>query len=374
MNAEFAVKRDVTVAPGRRTVLFVDDEARVLKSMRAMFRRAYNVLIANSGEEALALLSDNDVDVIVSDQRMPGMTGVEVLKEVKARAPRAMRILLTGYADLEAVEASINEGEVFRYLTKPCPSDQLKEAVGLAAEIACRDGASAAAVDTEAPPRVLTEGDEIEEAPERTAGEVVAFEAPELIPMLALDEDSETAAPGVVELVSPQSPGEVDLLVLSQDPDMVEAVTQAVDQRHVVHVTSSTDEAVEVLERNPVGVVITDRAVDEDAIAKLTTQLKRHVPELVTIVASGRSDAQMLIDLINYGQIFRFLLKPLRGGQCRLSVDAAVTKHLNLVADPGLRRRHVVETNADLSDSVLGVVVSRLRKVRDRFFTAQTSA
>ena len=66
---------------------------------------------------------------------MPGMTGVEVLKQVKKLAPNAMRILLTGYADLQAIEASINEGEVFRYLTKPCPSDELKEAVSLAAGI-----------------------------------------------------------------------------------------------------------------------------------------------------------------------------------------------------------------------------------------------
>ena len=67
------------------------------------------------------------IDVIVSDQRMPSMTGVDVLREVKRRAPRAMRILLTGYADLTAIEASINEGEVFRYLTKPCPADVLRE-------------------------------------------------------------------------------------------------------------------------------------------------------------------------------------------------------------------------------------------------------
>ncbi len=110
--------------------------ARVLTSMRAMFRRDYEVLLANSGQEAIDLLRDHTVDVIVSDQRMPGMTGVEVLKAVKLLAPNAMRILLTGYADLKAIEASINEGEVFRYLTKPCPSEELKEAIGLAADIA----------------------------------------------------------------------------------------------------------------------------------------------------------------------------------------------------------------------------------------------
>ncbi|MCX7063478.1 MAG: response regulator, partial [Proteobacteria bacterium] len=127
------------VAVKRGTLLFVDDERRVLTSMRAMFRREYDVLLANSGQEAIDLLRDQRVDVIVSDQRMPGMTGVEVLKAVKHLAPNAMRILLTGYADLKAIEASINEGEVFRYLTKPCPSEELKEAIGLAAGIAFGD-------------------------------------------------------------------------------------------------------------------------------------------------------------------------------------------------------------------------------------------
>src|SRR5262245_62882510 len=90
----------------KHTILFIDDEQRVLTSMRAMFRREYEVLLANSGTEALDLLRDHTVDVIVSDQRMPGMTGVEVLKAVKRLAPNAMRILLTGYADLKAIEAS----------------------------------------------------------------------------------------------------------------------------------------------------------------------------------------------------------------------------------------------------------------------------
>jgi DNA-binding NtrC family response regulator len=199
------------------------------------------------------------------------------------------------------------------------------------------------------------------------------LESVELKSAALADELEEPSAPVQGGIL--QTPDQVDLLVLSQDADMVEAFTEAVDARHVVHATGSMEEAVAVLERNPVGVVITDRAVDEDAIATLTTQLKRHVPELVTIVASGRSDAQLLIDLINYGQIFRFLLKPLRGGQCRLSVDAAVTKHLDLMADPGLRRRHAVEAPTEPSqDGVFGVVFSRLRKVRNRFFAAGTPA
>ena len=99
-------------AQSRANLLFVDDERRVLNSMRAMFRRQYNIFLANSGEEALEVLESETIDVVVSDQRMPGMTGVEVLKAFKDHAPNAMRILLTGYADQQAIADSINEGEV----------------------------------------------------------------------------------------------------------------------------------------------------------------------------------------------------------------------------------------------------------------------
>ena len=88
----------------RPALLFVDDERRVLTSMRAMFRREYEVLLANSGDEAIEILASRDVHVVVSDQRMPEMTGVELLATVKAEYPGSMRILLTGYADLDAVE------------------------------------------------------------------------------------------------------------------------------------------------------------------------------------------------------------------------------------------------------------------------------
>ena len=136
-----AVDKEVEKMP---TIMFVDDEERVLKSMRAMFRRDYQVLLANSGEEALSLLADNVIDVVVSDQRMPHMTGVEVLSQIKQRSPDTVRILLTGYADLAAVEASLNEAEVYKYLMKPCPAEEVRGAV--AQGLALRDGLAGAQV------------------------------------------------------------------------------------------------------------------------------------------------------------------------------------------------------------------------------------
>ena len=123
--------------PGERArLLFVDDEQRVLNSMRIMFRRQFDLFLASHGAEALDIVKDKNIDVIVADHRMPRMTGVEVLSKVRAMSPRTVRILLTGYADLDAVEGSINESEVFRFLTKPCAPKQLRETIELAAKLA----------------------------------------------------------------------------------------------------------------------------------------------------------------------------------------------------------------------------------------------
>ena len=376
----------------RGTVLFVDDERRVLTSMRAMFRRDYEVLLANSGPEALDLLRDHEVDVIVSDQRMPGMTGVEVLKAVKHLAPNAMRILLTGYADLKAIEASINEGEVFRYLTKPCPSEQLKEAIGLAVDAALGD-----APEVEAPRPVRAASEPLARAASPASQTAANQAAPERPRVDAAREPIRNAARGAVAppphatvrrpVLTPiqrravqRDPNghvqprridadirDIDVLVLTRDAAMVAALETSLDGSHRLHRAQSLDEAVAALERHPIGVMLTDTAVNETQIATLTTTLKRHVPELVTIVASTRSDAQLLIDLINYGQIFRFLLKPLHGGQCRLSIESAVQKHRELTADPSARRRHSVAAREVTDDGVIGAVFTRIRRLRDRF-------
>ncbi|HNU56296.1 MAG TPA: ATP-binding protein, partial [Flavobacteriales bacterium] len=103
----------------RIRVLFVDDEENNLKAFRSTFRREMDVLLANSGPEALELLEREHVHVIISDQRMPGMTGSEFLTIARQRHPKSMRMLLTGFSDLEAVIAAVNEGGIHAYCTKP---------------------------------------------------------------------------------------------------------------------------------------------------------------------------------------------------------------------------------------------------------------
>lgn len=119
----------------RIRVLFVDDEEGNLKAFKASFRRDMDVLLANSGKDALEILERESVHVIISDQRMPGMTGSEFLTIARERHPRVMRMLLTGYADLEAVVSAVNNGGIYAYATKPWDENDLKLRIQQAFEI-----------------------------------------------------------------------------------------------------------------------------------------------------------------------------------------------------------------------------------------------
>lgn len=102
------------------TLLFIDDESNILSSLKRLFRPlGYTILTAESGPEGLALLEKEPVDLVICDMRMPQMTGAEVLEQIRNRWPDVVRILLTGYSDLESTVNAINRGEIYRYISKP---------------------------------------------------------------------------------------------------------------------------------------------------------------------------------------------------------------------------------------------------------------
>jgi response regulator RpfG family c-di-GMP phosphodiesterase len=111
--------------PSAITILYVDDEENNLFSFKATFRLKYKVFTALSGDEALQILAARQVHIIISDQRMPEMTGVEFLEKVLVNYPDPIRILLTGYADMTAVVDAVNKGKIFHYVTKPWKEEEL---------------------------------------------------------------------------------------------------------------------------------------------------------------------------------------------------------------------------------------------------------
>jgi len=116
-------------------ILFVDDEESMLTAMRRIFRREnYTILTAGSGPEALEILQKDPVNVIISDHRMPDMTGAELLRKIKALYPQIIRIMLTGHADVGAIMGAVNEGAVYKFITKPWNDEDLRLTVSLALE------------------------------------------------------------------------------------------------------------------------------------------------------------------------------------------------------------------------------------------------
>jgi DNA-binding NtrC family response regulator len=351
----------------RPRLLFVDDEQRVLNSMRIMFRRQFDLYLASHGAEALDIVKNKDIDVIVADHRMPKMTGVEVLSKVRTMSPRTVRILLTGYADLDAVEGSINDSEVFRFLTKPCAPKQLRETIELAAKLARE--APVPEPQAELSPHdtleIIMEADTVREVgpagatpePSRTSRtdvmEKPKFAATQPAPARTADTASrQKLATGL------------GIVVFSSDNEVIDTVQKSVRGRLPVYPAGNIVQVVKILTEHRPGVLVTDVSEDKATIQSMTARLKEHLPELVTIAVSQHRDVLDMVWLINHGQIFRFLRKPLSAGRCAISLQAALQHHRLLLKNPELVKRHEVDASQTSESGVMEGVLAKLKSMK----------
>ncbi|HEX7998561.1 MAG TPA: response regulator [Pyrinomonadaceae bacterium] len=118
----------------RYKIMVVDDEPANLRVLERLFRSDYEIVAANSGADALRLLQQHDVALIITDQRMPDITGIELLKRTASLRPHMVRIILTGYTDVETLVEAINSGHVYKYVTKPWNNEELRLTVSRALE------------------------------------------------------------------------------------------------------------------------------------------------------------------------------------------------------------------------------------------------
>jgi len=373
-------------AASRPKLLFVDDEQRVLNSMRIMFRRKFDLFLASHGAEALDIVKGEDIDVIIADHRMPQMTGVEVLTAVRTLSPRTVRILLTGYADLDAVEGSINDSEVFRFLTKPCAPQYLRETIELAAKVARETPATVERDLSAETLEIILESDTFREV----GGDAPEAEAPpgSSVPSPAAPAPAAGAPQRPAAAQTPREPADTDVIeqprfapeqtaviptaerpaaanerlatglgvvVFSNEEDVVQTVMHAVRGRLPVYQATNIVQVVKILTEDRPGVLVTDISEDRATIQSMTARLKEHLPELVTIAVSQHRDVLDMVWLINHGQIFRFLRKPLSPGRCAVSLQAALQHHRMLLKHPELVKRHEVDgaEDAGLVDSML---------------------
>ena len=271
---------------------FIDDEQRILRSMKLLFRKTHDVFITTDPTEYIDYIKNNHVHVAVSDQRMPERVGVDILREVKEVSPSTMRILLTGYADLNAIAV-----------------------VGRATEIA------------------LTYNP---------------------------DEDAEQFD---------SSGKKQTLLVIDETDELIEQISKQFSHSYRVLHAEGLEEAYDYLANEDIGVCITDINVSGENIAPIIFTLKQDAPHLVVLVQTEFQDAGLLIDLINKGQVYRCLPKPMRASLLEISVNRAFQHHAKLKASPELVKRYEVEHDPenDVRIDLSSRVRSLIGKLRKRF-------
>ncbi|WP_440222328.1 response regulator [Dokdonella sp. MW10] len=298
------------------TIAFIDDEERILRSLRMLFRGRANVLATTSAPELLDWVRTREVHAVVSDQRMPGMGGVEVLREVAARSPSTMRLLLTGYADMDAVVGSVNDGEIYRFLEKPWDGPRLVETVLGAAAVAREDFAAA-----------------------RTT-------------------------PAVAD-VAPATPA-ADVLVLDASGQLGGEVRSMLPAAIRVGTVATLEAALAELVARETAVLVAVLGGQGDDTVDAIKRLKQLRPAMLVIVVSPMQDSRLAIDLINHGQVFRFLLAPPVRELLRRSLASALERHAQLRATPRLQRRHEVEHVArSPAPSLPGRILDYWRRLRD---------
>ncbi|AYM60913.1 response regulator (plasmid) [Agrobacterium fabrum] len=298
-------------------LLFVDDEERIVKLLKIMFRSEYEVYTATSAREALAVLETIPVDVLISDQRMPEITGIQLLSQVRERWPETVRLLLTGYSDLVAIVGAVNEGEVYRFINKPWNQAELRAVIAEAV-----DSAQSA----------------------RTIRQTVA-------PIWRDDTNT------------PFSVASQLLAIEGCDADRQEVVEMfTYDFR--VHAARTLKEAIDILTHEQIGVIVSNAEVDGVDITDVLAEIGRIDPAITMVVMTEKPSSETIINLINSGRIYRFAMQPLSPNLFRLAVHAAMREHHRRLADPRVvKRRMLLEASKESeSDGMYNSLVQNLRR------------
>ena len=296
-------------------VLLLHSEQSFLDSLSSGFGDRYTVHCATSGSEALTTLGQTPINVIISAQKLPGMSGVEALREAKKRSPETIGILLAGSAD-SGLEALVSAKEVFQVVRGQVTGESLKKLVDGATQQMRLMALAESANDTAANPDEPAEHIIMETSEN---GSSIISDGTGRFPALNPQKVSAAAA------VGSQS---VNVIVLTKDQEFLATIRESSRGVHEVHYANTLKQADELIRKHKVGVAVVDAAMVGEKVEQLTLHLRKGSPRLVSIVAGRRDDGEMLMDLINRGKVYRFLLKPVSPGRARLAVEASVKHHL----------------------------------------------
>jgi serine/threonine-protein kinase len=315
LTGDSAISLDTGVKQAR--LLLVDDEERILSALKSLFRQRYHVFTTTDGNKALDFMGKYHVHVIISDQRMPIMPGVELLRRSQGISPTSVRILLTGYSDLASIVGSINDGEVYRFISKPWDNTDLQTIVAEAATIGLQ------LADTKTPAAALPK--------KMDAG----------------------------------------VLVIDRDEEIYRVARELLGGLCPVVYAADADAAVAVMQAQEIAVVITDVEAGQGQLTDMLKLLKRENPQILTIVATSASDAELVIELINEAQIFRFLNRPVNVKLLKGHLNAALQRYLTYKQAPDLVKAHTVQPVIAAPNSSFGRRIrDGIKALRGRWFGA----
>ena len=296
-------------------ILFVDDEERILNTMQALFRRQYDTTTTTDGYHALELLKQDHYQLLVSDQRMPIMAGVDLLREAKDVSPDTMRILLTGYSDLAAIIGSVNDGEVFRFLNKPWNTQEFISTVDEAVKI----------------------GLELQKA---------ANDAPAPIPLSApkLTGQKETISPLKVVASTVPKPADAiasaneNVIVLNGDKEILTSIRSMLPGCQILE-ARDYDTAIELMVGHEIGVIISNLDDDHESALEFFSLLKNEHPQIVSVLLANSGDSTTLIHLINHARIFRYMFKPIRTHLMTRFLNSSIEQYRKFKTSPTLLKQ-----------------------------------
>ncbi|MCK5717857.1 MAG: response regulator [Thiomargarita sp.] len=257
-----------------RSILFVDDEEKIISVLKHMFENKYTVFTANNGPDALTLIHKHAIDIIVSDQRMPEMQGVDLLKQVKESSPKTICILLSSYADIDVFMNSVNTGDIFRFVEKPWNTNRFQKTI--------------------------------------TAAKIQITQDPDIVKYQNLG-----------------------LLVLSEDQEVYTTIHQLFGYKLNVYYVKDLQEAIAFLEeRHELAVFITDTMAEEEDTLLFFDILKTTYPSLVSVALTTKADAHTIVRFINEGKIFRYLPKPVETELLEFDINAALKHYAEVKQEP----------------------------------------
>jgi serine/threonine protein kinase len=284
----------------RACILAVDDEERILNGLKSLFRMRYHVFTTTNPNQALDFIKRYKINVIISDQRMPIMLGVEFLRQAREISPKSVRILLTGYSDLASIVGSINDGEVYRFISKPWNNQELQQTVAEAVTISM-ELANASATPVALPSRL-----------------------------------------------------KVGILVVDSDEEIYRVTKGLIDGLCPVHYAATLDDAIALMQEHEIAVVLADVGAGKEDVAAMIKLLKQENPQILTIVLTAASDSDLMIDLINQAQIFRFLNKPVKVNLLKKHLHAALEHYTAFKQSPQLLKQYQVQESPLVRNSSVG--------------------